>query len=291
MSEHQPMADPGARPRSAVVQRYDRDADRYADHWAPVLEASARDLLERVAREAPPPPSPVIMDVGTGTGVLALAALERWPDARVIATDASAGMLSEAAAAAARRGPAGAGRLRFVHGAADTLALPDGSADLVVSSFVYQLVPDRAAALAEARRVLRPGGTLAIVTWLEGGAAFPPEDGFDEAVVDLDLESDDPVAEEVRAGDFRSVRAAAAELRRAGFRRVAARAERLAFAWSPEAYLAFKLAYEDRELAEELTVAQIEALSARAREHWAGLRPDDWTFRAELVSVIGRTAR
>ena len=50
---------------------------------------------------------------------------------------------------------------------ADDLPFADGSFDLALSSFVFQLVPNRARALREARRVLRPGGTLAYVSWLQ----------------------------------------------------------------------------------------------------------------------------
>ena len=80
-----------------------------------------------------------------------------------------------------RRGPErpGRGRRRRV----DAARL--GSVDVAVSSFAMQLVPDRPAALREIRRVLRPGGHLAYITWLDRGEAFAPHDAFDEAVLDL----------------------------------------------------------------------------------------------------------
>src|SRR5262245_53494106 len=117
-----------------IVERYDRDADLYGHHWAPVLDTSARALPDRVATEGRIPARPTILDVGTGHGVLAFAALERWPDATVIATDASAGMLREAATRASARRLDDDGRLRFEHRPADALAEADASVDLVVSS-------------------------------------------------------------------------------------------------------------------------------------------------------------
>ena len=51
--------------------------------------------------------------------------------------------------------------IRVVAGTAETIPAPDGSADAVVASLVLCSVSDQAAALAEARRVLRPGGILA----------------------------------------------------------------------------------------------------------------------------------
>ena len=51
--------------------------------------------------------------------------------------------------------------------------------------------------------MLRPGGHLAYVTWLDRGEPFPPHEAFDEAVLDLDIdEPDEP--DEARAGDVAS---------------------------------------------------------------------------------------
>lgn len=50
--------------------------------------------------------------------------------------------------------------VRVIDATADRLGLPDGEADAVVFSLVLCSVPDQAAALAEARRVLAPGGEL-----------------------------------------------------------------------------------------------------------------------------------
>ena len=276
---------------NAIVERYDRDADRYGHHWAPVLDQAARDLLVRAAAEVRLPAAPTILDVGTGHGVLAFAALERWPDATVIAADASSGMLREARSAAARAGHGEDPRLRWAHAPADALGVPDGSVDLAVSSFVYQLVPDRAAAFADALRVLRPGGALAFVTWLDRGDDYAPAFEFDEAVLDLEIDEGEPEGEDIRAGDFRSASGAAKELRAAGFKRVAARPERLSFAWTPDDYLAFKQAYEEDQLFASLDVPTSDALIARARERWATLTEADWTWRAELVSVVAFTPR
>jgi SAM-dependent methyltransferase len=94
-----------------------------------------------------------VLDVGTGTGTAALAALKRG--ARVRAVDADAGMV-----AAARE-----------HGVdASVAALPelpccDGEFDAVVGNFVLNHVGRPRAALAALRRVLRPGGRLALTTW------------------------------------------------------------------------------------------------------------------------------
>jgi len=276
----------------AIIERYDRDSDRYGHHWAPVLDRTARELLARVGAEARLPSAPAILDVGTGTGVLAFEALTRWPAATVIASDASSGMLRAAKAAAAAAGLAEDPRLRFVHCPADALQADDASVDVVVSSFVLQLVPDRAAAFAEALRVLRPGGALAFVSWLDRDEDFQPSFEFDEAVVDVEIdEGDMPDADEHRSGDFPSASSAARELRAAGFKKMAARPDVLRFTWTPDAYLAFKRDYEEDELFASLSAADAERLIARARERWATMADDAWTWRAEVVSAVAYKPR
>jgi len=290
---------------SSIVERYDRDAEDYERYWAPVLDASARRLLDRVgplvsavtaARQrldGTRDPSTIvsgirILDVGTGTGVLALEALARWPDAQLIGADASAGMLARA-----RRRALNAGidhddaRVQWLHAPADRLDIADASVDIAVSSFVYQLVPDRAAAFAEARRVLRPSGWLSLVTWLDRGPDFAPAVEFDEAVYDLGIEEPEE-DEEQRAGDFRSPRSAAGELRAAGFKRVSARAEILEYPWSRESYLEFKVRYDERALFSWLDRTMAKRLTARAKERFAALPDDAFTWQAELVSIVGQ---
>ncbi|SBT42052.1 class I SAM-dependent methyltransferase [Micromonospora auratinigra] len=96
-----------------------------------------------------------LLDAGTGTGTVAAAALARG--ARVVAVDADAGMLAEA-----RRTAPGA---RVQQAALPRLPHPAGVFDAVVANFVLNHVADPAAALAELRRVIRPGGRVAVTVW------------------------------------------------------------------------------------------------------------------------------
>lgn len=101
------------------------------------------------------------LDIGCGTGDMALAILRQSPDARVTGIDPSAGMLDLATAKARQTGLAD--RVVFLDGDATALPFPDASFDGIVCAFCLRNIADRRTALAEMRRVLRAGGTLAIL--------------------------------------------------------------------------------------------------------------------------------
>lgn len=270
-----------------IVERYSSGARDYERWWAPVLEATSRRLVDYVEWYAggAPPDAATVLDVGTGTGTLARAVLEAWPAANVIASDAAAGMLD----LARDRTAALAGtRLQLVEGQAAELPLGDDSVDLVVSSFVLQLVPDRLAALREARRLLRPGGVLAYVTWLDReDNDFEPRLEFDEAVLDLNVE-EPAETDEVCAGDVRSARAAAVQLRRAGYRDAVVRDDQLDYSWTLDSYLDYKLAYDERALMAMLNEEQRLTLERTARERLSRLAPEAFHWRPPIVFAAAR---
>jgi ubiquinone/menaquinone biosynthesis C-methylase UbiE len=97
-----------------------------------------------------------VADLGTGTGQFA-ATIAPYV-ARVVAVDASAAML-----AAARRRLAPRENVELRQGELETLPLGDGEADLAVLLLVLHYLAEPAAALAEAARVVKPGGRLLVV--------------------------------------------------------------------------------------------------------------------------------
>ena len=228
-----------------------------------------------------------ILEVGAGTGSLAIAALSRWPRARLIVSDAARGMLELARERIAAAG-VGDGRVEFVEGGADALPVAAGSVDLIMSSFVLQLVPDRLTALREAFRLLAPGGMVSYLTWLDRDSRLPflPAEEFDEAVFDLQIEEPE-VAEEPHAGDVRSGRAAGNELRRAGFVNASAREDELVYDWAPDSYLEYKLAYDERFLLGTLDDNQQRELKANARSRLARLTASDFRWYAPVVYARG----
>ena len=112
-----------------------------------------------------------VLDVATGTGVVADGAAARGAS-EVVAVDFSAAMLEQARAVAEAH-PSGV--VTLLEGDAAALPLPDESFDAVVIGFGLLHLPDPASALAEAHRVLKPGGRLAFSVWEEpsrGNDAF-----------------------------------------------------------------------------------------------------------------------
>ena len=260
-------------------------AEGYERWWAPVLAPSALALLDRL-HTAVAAGATDLLDVGIGTGNLALPALERWPTARVTGIDASGEMISAAHALAdARLAPHARARLEARTAYADTLPFPDGSFDLAMSSFVLQLVPSRARALREIRRVLRPGGTVGYVTWVKDTRPFAPDRVFDAL---LDEFGFDDAEGDGRAGDVRSVASAGAELRRAGFREVHATGAELEYRFTVSGYISFLVEFDEETLFAEMPTAERRRFLARFRERLMALSEDELTFRAPIVYAIGR---
>ena len=107
------------------------------------------------------PPEARVLEVGCGSGKLWAENADRIPPGwRVTLTDLSPGMVAEARGACAGAGRAAGGA------AADAQALPFAAAafDAVIANHMLYHVPDRPRALAELRRVLRPGGRLVATT-------------------------------------------------------------------------------------------------------------------------------
>lgn len=272
--------------RSAPITTPDRDYSRYATAyhrwWAPIIAPAGRRLLDDVAPMLNGPQAHLI-DVGTGTGTLAVAALQRWPACRVTGVDAAPGVLTVAGKEARQLGARARRRLTLLEGEAARVPLPDRSADAVVSSFVVQLVPNRAAATREAFRLLRPGGRYAVLTWQAGRFDFPPYLAFERALEDVGMKA--TVNREQRP--YRSPAGAAAELRLVGFRRVRGRIVSLAHRFEADTYLAVLEGWIENELFEALDDSRRERLRRTTARRLAELRPTDFVWRRPLMTVVG----
>lgn len=105
-------------------------------------------------------PGETVVDLGSGAGFDALlAAAMVGAGGRVIGIDMTPAMLDKA-----RRNAAllGLGNVAFREGFLEDLPFPDATADVILSNGVINLCPDKASVLAEAYRVLKPGGRLQV---------------------------------------------------------------------------------------------------------------------------------
>ena len=103
--------------------------------------------------------SEAVLDVGTGTGVLALAVTDAHPGAAVTAIDPSAAFVEAATERSSNP------RVRFQVGDAQALEFTDASFDATLSLLALNFVPDPVKALGEMIRVTRPGGVVAAAVW------------------------------------------------------------------------------------------------------------------------------
>jgi ubiquinone/menaquinone biosynthesis C-methylase UbiE len=273
-------------PPSTVTARcaagYDRAADRYHSCWGPIIAPASVRLLDELDSIVSALAAPSLLDIGAGTGTGALAALRRWSRATLTAVDPSSGMLAIAAREARMAGVAD--RLSVVEAAAARLPLADASVDAAFSAFVLQLVPSRSAALREARRVLRPGGALAIVTWLAGSERFRPDEAFLDAADELGVDLPEPGT----AKPFSSPEAAAAALRAAGLRDVRAERQWLEHRYDPDSFMDVIEQWEEDETFERLSPRRRDALRRETLRRLRRVPPDAFLWRRPLVVATGR---
>lgn len=104
-----------------------------------------------------------LLDVGTGTGVVAISARRRG--AKVTGLDLTPPLLEQARVDAET---AGVPDIEWIQGDAEALPFEDATFDVVTSQFGHMFAPRPDVAIAEMRRVLKPGGRIVFATW-------PPE--------------------------------------------------------------------------------------------------------------------
>jgi len=124
------------------------------------------DSIEHCVRRLDPRPGERILDLATGTGWTSRLVARRG--AAVIGVDIAAGMLDAARAQAAAEGLA----IDYRLGDAEQLPFADGAFDAVVSTCGVMFASRPEAAAAELGRVVRPGGRIALTTWLSDGNLF-----------------------------------------------------------------------------------------------------------------------
>lgn len=148
---------PSAVTREAQTERlariYSSQARAYAEHWSPIIRPAGQRLLEALTWRG----TKRVIDIGTGAGTHLPDLRRLAPDAWILGVDRSSGMLELARSYGTP--------LALMDGM--NLALRGESFDVAVMIFALFHLNDPVMALRGIRRILRPGGTLGIVTWAE----------------------------------------------------------------------------------------------------------------------------
>ncbi len=146
--------------------------------WAPYYDLAvnlttlghARLLRKMTVDNALIKPGDSVLDVGCGTGEVALLAKTRAKDGRVYGIDPAPEMISVARSKASRKKL----DIDFRVGVIEALPFPDSSIDVVTSSLMMHHLPDdlKVRGLAEIYRVLKPGGRLLIADFMRPTRSF-----------------------------------------------------------------------------------------------------------------------
>jgi ubiquinone/menaquinone biosynthesis C-methylase UbiE len=189
------------------------------ERWRAELADALTPVREWLIRELGPEPGETVLELGAGTGETGFAAAAILGDnGRLISTDFSPEMVE----VARRRGNELAlGNVDYRVVDAERIELVSGSVDGALCQSAYMLAADPAAALAETRRVLRPGGRLALSVWsapernpwasiggmilIERGHMPPPEPGAPGV---FSMASEERTRALLDGAGFRSVRTA-----------------------------------------------------------------------------------
>jgi ubiquinone/menaquinone biosynthesis C-methylase UbiE len=129
------------------------DSPKRYEHMPPA------PLVKLVADMAPA----AVLDIGVGTGYLAIPLAAALPDADIVGADVEPRMFEVLAEHAAKAGVAG--RVTTVQVPADRLELPRGDFDVALLVAIYHELDDRVSYLAGVRQTLAPGGRVVICDW------------------------------------------------------------------------------------------------------------------------------
>ena len=146
---------------SAFKQKDAASYDEVTDAFDRYTERFTGTIAARVVDLAGLRPDDRVLDVGSGTGVVTFTAAKRLTAAgSIVGIDLSDGMLDAARRKAARG--AGAAKVEFLKMDAEALTFPDAQFDCVLSLYALRHFPRPEVALAQMRRVLRPGGRIVV---------------------------------------------------------------------------------------------------------------------------------
>lgn len=170
---------------SAMTPASRHDAWQAGDSYDAYMGRWSRGIASRFIDWLAPKPGLEWLEIGCGTGALSAAILAHGEPASLAAIDPSEGFVGKARANISDR------RATFAVGDAQALSAPSTSRDVVVSALVLNFVPDRLKALAEMRRVVRPGGMIGFYVWDYPGDGVEFMQAFWEVAAALDSRAEE----------------------------------------------------------------------------------------------------
>ncbi|MDX6198646.1 MAG: hypothetical protein QOJ79_1797 [Actinomycetota bacterium] len=151
-------------------------ADAAAAYETNLVSRVFLPFAQRLVDLAAPTSNENVLDLACGTGAVTRIVAARCGAERVTGVDITEAMLDVARSLIPD--------VTFLLGAFDALPVPDACADLVLCQQGLQFAPDRAAAVSEMARVLRPGGRIAVSCWVDI-ARHPVFNAFRTALIEL----------------------------------------------------------------------------------------------------------
>lgn len=225
-----------------VRQMFDQTASRYVERIDPAFKPLAEGLVDFAALQ----PHERVLDLGTGTGLAALAAARHA--GQVVGLDHSRPLLKQARTKPG--GPTG-NTVTFVQGDMHWLGLRDGTFDVVMGAFSFNST-DPARVFPEVFRVLAPGGRLAMQEW---GTKDPLSEIVYDVLDEYCVDDPPPPLAALREAlstpdawdDLEGIDDLTETLEKAGFQNVTSRTETQSVPFPDiDAFLSYKLAWASR---------------------------------------------
>ncbi|MGI8924597.1 MAG: class I SAM-dependent methyltransferase [Fimbriimonadales bacterium] len=245
-------------------------AEEYARFWSPVIKPMGLRLLETL----PLGSARRVVDIGCGTGNLISEIVASAPNARYLGLDRAGRMLEVAAKSC----------VPLVHADGCRLPLRNSSFDLAVMAFVVFKLPSPLEGLIEAKRVLRPGGTLGVTVWNGDSHVLPGDEIWVEALADIPADPD----ESSRLEDLNEIEKLRALLESAGFTGIDIQSEAFERTWTPESIFALKSGLSHHVRLVQLPFDERERRLAEVRARLSEMEPSSFIWRPSILFAMSR---
>lgn len=166
--------------KSSMADQSRHDAWQAGDNYEAYMGRWSRQLAPRFVDWLGAASGLDWLEIGCGTGALSAAILAHCNPRSLVSIDSSEGFVATA------RAKVPDARVEFRRGDAGALDLPAASRDVIASALVLNFLSDKPKALAEMKRVARPGGTIGFYVWDYPGGGMELMRAFWKAAAALD---------------------------------------------------------------------------------------------------------